>query len=312
MKDKIQQITEYLKYTKTGYLFLPLAVYVLLILSNLINTFLLDRSNILIIVFLMFSLALPAVIWFFIRENKRFIPSLRINLPKKEHIIPLVLSFIFLASGSIILNMIFIGENYIDFSMYNAFAVERDQGFFNILYTVLSFAILPAILEEFIFRGILCAELERGGTLCAVCISSLFFSFLNFSFAKAPVYFFAGIVLSIILYATDSVICSAILHVAYNLFAIFAQPLFVSFKDVSANVELFVFLALIVMIVSLIFLLSQLSRLYRKYSIKNIPSDYTRPIPLQKIPNIFGEILLSVPAICCYAVFLIASIILLI
>ena len=302
----------YIKYSKTGSLFAVLSVYLLLILSNIINTYLLNGSNNFIIVFLIFSMVLPALFWFFIRENKRYIPSLRLNSPKKEHILPIVLSFVLLVSGSVILNMIFSGENYIIFSIYNTFYAETDQGFFNILYTVLAFAILPAILEEFIFRGILCAEFEGDGTLCAVVASSLFFSFLDFSFGSLPVRFFVGIVLAIILYAADSLICSAILHVAYNLFVIFAQPILVSFKDVSANVELFVFLLLAVMIVSLILLVSRLSKLYRVYSEKNISSDYTKSVPIQKMPIAFAEILLSVPAICCYAVFLIASIIFLI
>ena len=312
MGDKIRKMIGLLKYSKTGSLFAVLAIYVLLILSNIINTYLLNGSDNFIIVFLIFSMVIPALFWFFIKENKCYIPSLRLNAPKKEHILPILLSFTLLLSGSIILNMIFSGENYINFSIYNAFYAERDQGFFNILYTALVFAILPAILEEFIFRGILCAEFEGNGTLCAVVASSLFFSFLDFSFGSLPIRFFAGIVLAVILYATDSLICSMLLHIAYNLFALFAQPIFVSFKDVSANVELFVFILLVVVIVSLILLVSQLSRLYRIYSQKNVSSDYTKSIPIQKMPIAFAEILLSVPAICCYVVFLITSIILLI
>ena len=47
-----------LKYSKTGSLFAVLAVYVLLILSNIINTYLLNGSDNFIIVFLIFSMVI--------------------------------------------------------------------------------------------------------------------------------------------------------------------------------------------------------------------------------------------------------------
>ena len=312
MKDKIREIIEYLKYTKTGYLFVPLAVYVLLLLSNLINTFTLNRGSALIIVFLALSLFAPALLWIFIREKKRYIPSLKINLPKKEHLFPLLLSFVVLASGCVLLDMLFSGQNYVDYSIYNTFFVVRNRGFFNVLYTILAFAIIPAALEELIFRGILCAELERRGTLCAVLLSSLFFSFTQFSFSKLPIYFFIGIILAMMLYATRSIICTVALHIAYNLFAIFAQPIFVSLKDVSANPELFIYLVLIVMVVALILLTLQLSKLYRAYSVEEASSGNTRSMPLDRTLFSIVEALLSPFALCSFAVFLIASIIFLI
>ena len=255
---------------------------------------------------------LPALLWIFIREKKRYIPSLKINVPKKEHIIPLLLSFIVLASGCVLLDMLFSGQNYVDYSMYNTFFVARDRGFFGTLYTILVFAIIPAALEELIFRGILCAEFERRGTLCATLLSSLFFSFTQFSFSKLPVYFFIGLVLAMMLYATRSIICTVALHIAYKIFAIFAQPILVSLKDVSASPELFIYLVLIVMAVALIFLALQLSKLYKAYSVKEAPSDTTRSKPLNRTLFAIVEALLSLPAICSYVLFLIAAIILLI
>ena len=312
MREKLKQATEYLKYTRWGALFVPLAVYILLLLSNLINTFALNRGNALIIVFLALSLGLPALLWIFIREKKRYIPSLKINVPKKEHIIPLLLSFIVLASGCVLLDMLFSGQNYVDYSMYNTFFVARDRGFFGTLYTILVFAIIPAALEELIFRGILCAEFERRGTLCATLPSSLFFSFTQFSFSKLPIYFFIGLVLAMMLYATRSIICTVALHIAYKIFAIFAQPVLVSIKDVSASPELFVFLVLIALVVSLILLALQLSKLYKAYSDEGAPREGARSIPLNRTAYSMLEGLLSPLSLCSLALFLIAAIIFLI
>lgn len=312
MREKLDRAIDYLKYTPWGALFVPLAAQTLLILSNLINTFALNRSNALILVLVPLSLGAPALLWVIIREKKRYIPSLKLNPPKKEHLLPLLLSFAVLATGGILLEMLFSGQNYVDYSMYNTFFVARDRGFFGTLYTVLAFAIVPALFEELVFRGILCAELSRRGALCTVILSSLFFSLSQFSFAKLPTYFFIGIILSMMLYATRSLICVAALHIVYKIFAIFAQPILVSIKDVSANPELFVFLLLIAFVLSLILLALQLSKLYRAYSDEGAPRESARSIPLNRTAYSMLEGLLSPLSLCSLALFLIAAIIFLI
>ena len=312
MKEKIRFAIDYLKYSRYGALFVPLAVYILLLLTNIINTLVLNGSNALILVFVPLSLLAPAAFWVYVREKKRYIPSLKLNLPQKEHLLPLLLSFVVLAAGSVLLEMLFSGSDYINFSLYNAFFVSRDRGFFDVFYILIAFAIIPAILEELLFRGILCAELERGGVLCSVLISSLFYSFIGFSFSMLPTCLFVGVMLSVVLYATRSIFCAVILHILYNVFAIFALPSLVAIKDVSANHELFVFLVLILAVGALILLCLQLSKLYRLYSVKQESLAETRSMPLYRTAHDMAEALLSPFAICSIVIFLVASIILII
>lgn len=248
------------------------------------------------------------VFWFFIRGKSHYIPSLRLNAPKRSHVLPVVLGFLILASGSTLLDLVFGGEKYINFSLYNVFYANNKIGFFNVLYTVIAFAIIPSILEEVIFRGALCAEFEDNGTFCSVISSAFFFSLLSFDFAGIPTGIFTGIILAIILYATDSLICSIILRICYSLFAIFAKPILVSFKDVSANLDLLVFILILMLLVSAIFFVSRLSRLYQGYSEKNLSSEHTSRVPPSRLPQSVAEILLSRPAICCYSAFIIITV----
>ena len=311
MRNKIKEAIEYIKYTRVGYLFLPLFLYALLALSNLLNTLLFNSSNALIIVFLPLSFGLPLLLWAHIRGKDRVISSLKINLPKKEDVLPLILALVFISSASVLLTMLFARDGYLDISIYNTFLASKNKGFFRGIYSIFAFALLPAVAEELFFRGFLRSELEKGGRFTAIIISSLFFSLIEFSFARLPVYFFIGVVLSLIFYVTDSIICTLILRVCYNLFALFALPLLVSIKDVSANAELLIFLLLLVAIGSLILICLQISKLYSSRA-KEEPQAAHRSIPWDRLPMIFGDVLLSLPALCSYVLFLITSIICLI
>ena len=50
----------------------------------------------------------------------------------------------------------------------------------------MAYAVLPALCEEFVYRGILCREYERGGVLRAVIVSALFFALLHFNLGYFP------------------------------------------------------------------------------------------------------------------------------
>ena len=71
------------------------------------------------------------------------------------------------------------------------------EGVTDVLYAVFAAGVIPAITEEFLFRGIVLAEYERNGTALAVILSALTFSFLHFSLVRIPVYFFYGVMLSL-------------------------------------------------------------------------------------------------------------------
>ena len=310
MNSALKKIKDRLQNGNTGVLFAVLTVYLLLFFSNLINRYLLGNGNTFIVVFLIFSMIIPAFFWFFIRGNKQYIPSLRLNPPRRTHLLPMLFAFVILACGGTLLDMIFSGEYYINFSIYNTFIADSNGEFFSVLYTVVAFVLIPSITEEFMFRGILCAELESSGTLCSVLSSALFFSLLSLDPQRVPLGFFVGALLGIVLYATDSLPCVIILRVCYSLFALFVQPMLVSFKDISANLELFVFILIAIAIVFAILLTSRLSKLYLERSRENESSDHTRSVPRGRIPHALAEILLSPPAIACYSVFIITSILL--
>ena len=63
----------------------------------------------------------------------------------------------------------------------------------------------------------------------------------------------------------------------------------------------------IIMLTSAIFLLSNLSQLYQKYAHDKFGTNITKSTSRAGTLHFFGEYMLSIPAIACYVVFVIVS-----
>ena len=253
------------------------ATYLLLLLSKVIDLTLINRENeyFSVVILQMMIFLLPGVIW--CRFNgEKFTSGLRIRMPAVSSI-PLMLSAAFLlASGIILISILFGGIDSLSgsFSLYETF-VSKDTGSVSSkLYLVIAYAVLPAICEEFVYRGILCREYENGGVLRAVLLSSVFFACLHFNLLTFPAYFFAGIILSLTLYATRSLVGAMIVHFLYNLFGLFGQPYMNTLYSITGSSSLFVFVVAFVFLVSAAVFCASASSLYRSYLYKNYSAEY--------------------------------------
>lgn len=92
------------------------------------------------------------------------------------------------------------------------------------VYVVFSFCILPAITEEFFFRGILLSEYTDHNPTAALLLSTLAFAASHFDLAQMPAYLFSGLLLAFSVRVTRSLIPAILLHCAVNLFNVFLLP----------------------------------------------------------------------------------------
>lgn len=82
---------------------------------------------------------------------------------------------------------------------------------------MIAFAIVPAVVEEYVFRGlILGAYMNVVDTRAAVFISSLFFALLHFSLGSVLYGFFYGCVFALIRIATGNMVYSMVMHLIFN------------------------------------------------------------------------------------------------
>lgn len=257
--------------------FLVLVTYLLLLVSKFIDVALLNRDNeyMSVIILQMMIFLLPAALWCMLK-GESYIKRLRISAPKLDTVWLIVAAALVMVTGGLLISLAFEGLDSLsnNFSLYGTFVSKQDGSVANTLYLVLAYAALPALCEEFVYRGILCHEFEDKGVVRAVILSSLFFALLHFDLNNLPVYLFCGCILALVLYATRSVWGAVITHFIYNLFGVFGQPYMATLYRLTKDSRL------LFMIVGVLFFLSaavfcgQASKLYRKYLRQGLSSSY--------------------------------------
>lgn len=84
----------------------------------------------------------------------------------------------------------------------------------------LSVAIVPPIIEEFLFRGAILGSLRKHGDALAVIVSAVLFGFMHGNFIQTPVTFLTGLILGYLTVKTNSIIPAIILHFINNAWAV--------------------------------------------------------------------------------------------
>ncbi len=221
--------------------------------------------------------ALPSA-FFYILCGKQLKGKLRFRLPSPGQTLYLLYTAVFLIGGSALLSVgmyTLFPESYLagGDGAFTDFA--RNQGIFDGLYMVMVFAILPAITEEMLFRGIVAVSYERRGVTVAVVISSLSFAMSHFSFVRFPVYFFAGLVLAGVLYATRSLPAAMLIHSLNNAFVLFLED-FVMHVAQKRSISMVLFLIIVgfFTLVAALLMFVEAGNIYAGYARDNVPSPH--------------------------------------
>ena len=219
--------------------------------------------------------ALPSV--FFCRmRGKGYTKRLRMRFFSPRHLFLLFFALLAMLAGSALLNLLMVSlfpEG--DFSGASGGYAAASGDVLRMLYVVLAFCILPALLEEFLFRGIMAAEYESVSVPCAVCMSALLFAMMHLSFVRLPAYFFSGVILALTMYATRSVFASMLVHAANNVAALWLERYFyTAAAETGDQGVLLIFVLLCVLFVSLILFAMSAQRIYTGYGVTNTPSPH--------------------------------------
>ena len=86
---------------------------------------------------------------------------------------------------------------------------------------VISVAVLPAIIEELLFRGMIYRGiLNKGNKQIAIIISALLFALLHMNFNQMCYAFVMGLAFAFVIYLTDNLTVSILLHMLFNTFTV--------------------------------------------------------------------------------------------
>ncbi|MBR5123746.1 MAG: CPBP family intramembrane metalloprotease, partial [Clostridia bacterium] len=244
---------------------LVLAIYALLLLSRLIDAAFLSRESQYLSIILLQLLIFPIPAYLYVRIKGWNAPRiLRLQKIKLSHLFLLLSASLVLVAGCTLLGLLCgMMSAQPSFTLYDTFASANDGSVGATIRLILAYGLLPAFCEELIFRGILCAELEKHGILYASVVSALFFAMLHFDLTALPVYLFSGVLLCLVMYVTRSVIASMVVHLCYNLFGIFVQAGLSGYCRSTGSIGLLVVLLIALLLLSLAFFCGEVSRILR-------------------------------------------------
>lgn len=145
--------------------------------------------------------------------------------------LPLRPLFLFAALGALVLGSMLINIGITamagttqEFSNSASSTLTGITGASGVLYVIFSFCIVPAISEEFFFRGILLSEYTESNSTAAFFLTSIAFAASHFDLYQFPAYLYSGLILAFTLRITRNLIAPILLHTAANLFNIFVLP----------------------------------------------------------------------------------------
>ncbi len=115
-------------------------------------------------------------------------------------------------------------------------------------FSILSFVIIPPIVEEFLFRGFIFKGLKSGGKAFSIILSALMFSIFHMSIDQTVYPILVGLLLAVIMYYENNILYCITVHLTNNalsfIFAYFNLSL--SYKHWS-----FILLAIVLFVIFL-------------------------------------------------------------
>lgn len=95
----------------------------------------------------------------------------------------------------------------------------------DILINIMSTAMIPALVEEFIIRGVVLQSLRRYGDRFAIIVSAFIFAILHGNMIQTPFAFFAGLALGFAAVKTGTLWTGVIIHFLNNSIAVISEAI---------------------------------------------------------------------------------------
>ena len=185
------------------------------ILMNFLNVFQFSYKEYIFTAISVFFLVVGCVILKLQKPKAKTIRFLKVMPLRGRDLFIIFWFLIIILSGSFILNLL-------EVSVWDFFGKDlpvdgiSGMSFENLFQTLFTMAVIPSIFEELFFRGAVLSSLEKKSKIYAIIISSLFFVLMHGSIYYVLSTFFVGVALSLLVYATHSVLAAMFVHFLNN------------------------------------------------------------------------------------------------
>ena len=171
----------------------------------------------------------PFFVLGYIAYKKGLVGSVPLDKPQKTKYLPLVIlaGFGLCLFGNIINSYIMLFfESFSGSELEYSIASQIPKNVPGIILFYLGTAVVPALIEELAFRGIIMQPLRRYGDWFAIVCSALVFGFMHCNLVQIPFAFIAGVVIGYAVIITESIWTGIIIHFLTNGFSVTVNLIF--------------------------------------------------------------------------------------
>ena len=198
-----------------------------------------------------------------------------------EYVFFLIFSALFVITTALLLNIIFGGvyDSAKGFTLLGTFTAGENEYTVNVLYLVAVYAVIPAVIDELVFRGIVYSELRGISEGLAICVSSLFSALFAFTLGGLPSALFCALAYCFIRFTTGSLLSCIIVHFSYNLYALFLATNVSKYFISAQNTALLTVIIVGAWLISTALFVSESARVYRTKAGKIADGEQASEVP---------------------------------
>ena len=242
------------------------------------------------------ALAIPAYLAIMLTSQEksavRQMRGIGFRALRAEYVFFTLFSALFAASASLLLNLVFGGvyDMSQEITLLGTFTAGENEYSVSVPYLVLTYALIPAICEEFLFRGVIFSHLERVNFPFAALVTTVLYAMFGFTLGGIIPSLFTGLISVFVLYTTGTLWACVIMHFLFNLYRLFLESNISAYFLSSQNNILLVVTVLSVFFLSAIFFFSESARIYRSRAEKIAENRQKSASKLAKIRSVKKEL----------------------
>lgn len=127
----------------------------------------------------------------------------------------------------------FIGESVGVYSSYSA--IDYPENIFDVFLMFVATSLIPALIEEYAFRGVLLGSLKKYGNAFAVIATSVVFAIFHANAVQIPFAFMCGLLLGYAVIASESIWVGVAIHAMTNAISCVSSAIILYVSEDFAN-----------------------------------------------------------------------------
>ena len=200
------------------------------------------------------------------RSATRTAQALGFRAIKAKYIFFIIFSALFMMSASMLISILLGGVSSAaeGLTLLGTFTAGQNEFSVSWPYLVLVYAVVPALAEEVLLRGIVFSELRGVGFAARATVSAVMSALIGFSLGGAIPAIFVSLCVSFVLYTTESLWACVAVHFLFNLYRLYIEGNVAAYYESTSSSLLILTVLCVALLIFGALFFAESSKLYRE------------------------------------------------